>query len=258
MDAVTDALAPSGTATGRPALEGSLSDLRPSELLALLGQTRQTGTLQILAHGPVLLTLVDGAVSYATDDPNRTLRDILREDGVLDDATWDRATAAEGDEQELGEALVRAGVEPDEVTRAVRRAVLDAVVDLSLLHHGRFRFVPGRRHSLGERFHYPAREVAADLAARLAEWEAIRDLVPAFDLRGRLRPSLAAGAAAVTITPSQWRVLVALCASKDLDAARTSLGSSRFALATDVAALVRAGALELVPTGDAGDTGDTE
>src|SRR5690606_21939961 len=94
--------------TERPSLEGDLNDLRPMELLRLLGQTAQTGTLQVLADGPALLTIVDGAVSYATTDPTRTLRHLLTHEGLVDDERWTRATG--DDDEDLGDALVAAGV----------------------------------------------------------------------------------------------------------------------------------------------------
>jgi hypothetical protein len=238
-----DAIATPRLPTGRPALEGSLNDLRPVELLRLLGKTRQTGTLQVLADGPVLITLVDGAVSYATDDPNRTLRDVLAAEGLLDEVTWERATAIEG--ADLGDALAAAGVPEDAVARAVRRVVLDAVADLSLSPQGRFRFVAGRRHSLGERFHYPAADLDRDVGLRLDEWDAIRAVVPSFHHRGRLTPTLPDGRANVMIRAADWRVLVAVGHAPTLEAARAELGISRFALARSVATLVNAGALEL-------------
>jgi hypothetical protein len=240
-----DAIAPPRTLAGRPALEGSLSDLRPVELLRLLGQTGQTGTLQVLADGPVLLTLVDGAVSYATDDPNRTLREVLVADGLVDDATWERAAAEPGDE--LGDALVAAGVPEDAVARVVRRVVLDAVADLSLAPQGRFRFVPGKRHSLGARFHYPAADLDRDIGLRLDEWEHIREAVPSLTHRATLTPTLPAGRANVSISAADWRVMVAIGGSASLDAARVELGMTRFVLARSVAVLVRNGAIELVP-----------
>ena len=240
-----DAIAPSRTLTGRPALEGSLSDLRPVELLSLLGQTHQTGTLQVLADGPVLLTLVDGAVSYATDDPSRTLRDVLAAEGLLDDAMWERATTEAG--EELGEALVAVGLAEDAVARVVRRVVLDAVADLSLATQGRFRFVPGKRHSLGARFHYPPADLARDVGLRLDEWEAIHEFVPSFAHCAHLSATLPAGRANVPISAADWRIMVVVSASNSLDAARADLAMTRFSLARSVAALVRAGALELTP-----------
>jgi hypothetical protein len=246
MTHVMDAIAPARTATGRPALEGSLTDLAPTELLRLLGQTRQTGTLQVLADGPSLLTLVDGAVSYATDDPARTLRDVLIAEGLVDEATWDAATA--GDPEELGVALVDAGVSEAEIARVLRRVVLDTTTDLSLAPDGRFRFVPGRRHALGERMHYPCADLVHDLGVRLDEWELIRSDVPSFTHRGSLAPTLPSDRTNVAISAADWRVLVAVSGALTLDHARRDLGMTRFVLARSVGALVRAGALVLTPT----------
>jgi hypothetical protein len=242
-----DAIAPMRAATGRPALEGNLTDLELPELLRLLGSTRQTGTLQVLAGGPVLVTLVDGAVSYATDDPSRTLHEVLGEAGMLHEGCWERATAPDAPE-ELGDALVAAGLDAGDVSRVLRRTVLDVVTDLSLAPQGRFRFVPGRRHSLGDRFHYPVPELVRDLEVRLEEWHAIRDDVPSFEHRAALAPALPADRANVVISASDWRVMVAISAAPTLEAARGALGVTRFVLARSVAALVRARAVELHPS----------
>jgi hypothetical protein len=242
-----DALAPIRPTTDRPALEGNLSDLRPIELLRLLHQTRQTGTLQVLAGGPVLLTLVDGAVSYATTDPNRTLRDVLDDEGVLDAAAWERA--ATGTSDDLGVALVAAGMPESTVIEVLRRVVLDVVADLALAPQGRFRFVAGRRHSLGDRFHYPPAQLERDLEGRVAEWERIRAVLPSFDCGARLARALPPGQGDVQIIASDWRVMVAVDGAATLEDARASLGCTRFALARSLAALVRAGALQLVDAG---------
>jgi hypothetical protein len=246
MTHVMDAIAPARTAAGRPALEGSLTDLAPTELLRLLGQTRQTGTLQVLADGPSLLTLVDGAVSYATDDPSRTLRDVLIAEGLVDEPTWDAAAAR--DPEELGTALVDAGVSEAEIARVLRRIVLETATDLSLAPDGRFRFVPGRRHSLGERMHYPCTDLVRDLGVRLDEWELIRSDVPSFTHRGSLAPTLPSDRTNVAISAADWRVLVVVSASPTLDDARRDLDLTRFVLARSVGSLVRAGALVLTPT----------
>ena len=243
MTLFMDALAPLRTSTDRPSLEGSLGDLRPAELIRLLGQTRQTGTLQVLADGPVLVTLVDGAVSYATNDPSRTLRDVLFVDGLIDDATWQKAVESGGDE--LGESLVEAGVAADLIRAAVRRAVLDVVVDLSLSTGGRFRFVAGRRHSLGERFHYQPIELGADLDVCMKQWDEIHALVPSFTAIAHLAPSLPPGKRSVTVTAADWRVLAALDGVRPLASLHRQLGSTRFALARSVATLVDAGMVTL-------------
>jgi hypothetical protein len=241
-----DAIAPMRTAPGRPALEGNLTDLELTDLLQLLGSTRQTGTLQVLASGPVLVTLVDGAVSYATDDPAHTLREALDAAGVLDERAWEQATAP-GAADELGDALETAGLDAGDVAHVVRRTVLDVVTDLSLSAHGRFRFVPGRRHSLGDRFHYPVPELVRDLGVRLDEWRAMRDDVPSFDHRASLAPTLPADRTNVVISATDWRVMVAISTAPSLEAARGPLGVTRFVLARSVAALVRARAVDLHP-----------
>jgi hypothetical protein len=249
-----DAIAPPRTATGRPALEGHLADLAPADLLRLLGETRQTGTLQVLTDVPTLLTLVDGAVSFATDDPARTLREVLLDEGLprvvldeglLDDDMWEAAIAAGGDE--LGAALVDAGLDEAELARVLRRVIIDTVTDVSLAPQGRFRYVPGRRHSLGSRLHYPVADLLRDLSVRLDEWTSIREDVPSFDLRATLTPVLPNGRANVVISASDWRVMVTVSHAPSLDASRAELGMTRFVLARSVAALVRGGALELAP-----------
>lgn len=229
--------------TERPSLEGDLNDLRPIELLRLLGQTTQTGTLQVLADGPALLTIVDGAVSYATTDPARTLRHVLTDAGLVDDARWQQAAAQ--DAVDFGDALVAAGVDEDGLVACVRTAVLDVLTDLSLAPRGRFRFVTGRRHALGARFHYSPDDIDRDLAARLEKWERIAAVVPDLSRGARLTRTLPAGRTGVTIRAADWRVLVAVEAARTLGDARKTLGTTRYALSSCVADLVEMGVLEL-------------
>jgi hypothetical protein len=131
------------------------------------------------------------------------------------------------------------------VTEVVRRVVLDVVADLALAPQGRFRFVAGRRHSLGDRFHYPPAQLERDLEVRITEWERIRTVLPSFECDARLTRALPAGQGDVQIIAADWRVMVAVDAAATLEDARAGLGCTRFALARSVAALVRAGALEL-------------
>ena len=237
---------PQRPATDRPSLEGTLGDLRPMELLRLLGSTRQTGTLQVLAEGPVLLTFVDGAVSYATPDPQLTLHDVLKADGLVDPATWDEATRGRMDD--LGDALTSAGVDGAAIVAVVRRVVLDTVVDLALAEKGRFRFATGRRHSLGDRYHYPIDQLLADVDVRLRQWETLRSAIPSFRAAPRLVAVLGEGRDAVTIAAADWRVLALVDGRRTLDDLRGVLSMTRFGLGHSVANLVQAGVVEFPGT----------
>src|SRR2546430_14253186 len=84
----------------RAALEGTLGDLHLFELLELLATTHQTGTLYIAGTRAAAVTVVDGEVSFATDDPNRSLREILLGCSLVTEDNWD--TAAEGKGAHLG------------------------------------------------------------------------------------------------------------------------------------------------------------
>ena len=233
---------PQRTTTERPSLEGTLGDLRPAELLRLLGTTRQTGTLQVLADGPVLLTFVDGAVSYATSDPQVTLHDVLRGEGLVDAATWDQATRGRIDD--LGDALTGAGADGAAIVAVVRRVVLDTVVDLALSDKGRFRFASGRRHSLGDRYHYPVDQLLADVDLRLRQWETMRSAIPSFRAVPRLLATLGDGRESVTVTAADWRVLAMVDGRRSLDDLRGALAMTRFGLGHSVANLVQAGVVE--------------
>jgi hypothetical protein len=233
---------PQRPSTERPSLEGTLRDLRPMELLRLLGSTRQTGTLQVLADGPFLLTFVDGAVSYATPDPQVTLHDVLRGEGLVDDGTWHEATS--GAENDLGEALTRAGADGAGIVAVVRRLVLDTVVDLALADKGRFRFATGRRHSLGDRYHYPIDQLVADVDLRLRQWETLRPAIPSFRAVPRLVADLGVGRESVTVAAADWRVLALVDGRRTLDDLRGALATTRFGLGHSVANLVQAGVVE--------------
>jgi hypothetical protein len=239
MNAVASSQRPT---TERPSLEGTLGDLRPMELLRLLGSTRQTGTLQVLADGPVLLTFVDGAVSYATSDPQVTLHDVLQAEGLVAADVWDQATR--GGTDDLGDALTGAGVDGAAMVAVVRRVVLDTVVDLALAEKGRFRFATGRRHSLGDRYHYPIHQLSADVDIRLRQWETMRSAIPSFRAVPRLVAVLDDDRDVVTVSAADWRVLALIDGRRTLDELRGALATTRFGLGHSVANLVHAGVVE--------------
>jgi hypothetical protein len=237
MDALTT---PRGAAD-RAALEGTLADLGPLELLGLLARTHQTGTLQVIGSTPVLFTLVDGDVSYATDNPARTVRELVRAAAVVEDAAWH--VAASDDGRDLGDALVVVGADAEELRQLVHAQILDVTAEVASAPDGRFRFVPGRRHALGANFHYAVAELDTHVRARMAEWDDIRAVVPSGDAIPRLAAALPDGHHSITLTAADWPVLALIDGSRTVKAMRVELDRTLFATSRSLATLVRAGAV---------------
>jgi hypothetical protein len=80
------------TTAERAVLEGTLGDLALFDVLDLLARGRQTGTLYIAGTRPAAITVVDGEVSFATNDPSCSLREVLLGRSLVTEDDWEAAT----------------------------------------------------------------------------------------------------------------------------------------------------------------------
>ena len=235
-------------AAERAALEGTLGDLPLFELLELLASTRQTGTLYIAGARPAAITVVDGEVSFATNDPSCSLREILLGRSLVTEDSWD--AAVKDKDSELGAALVaQSGAEVGELRDAVHEHVLATVFDLTDLVDGRFRFVLGSRHSMGQGYAYPVSLLRDDVAMRREQWRSISDIIPNTSVIAQLNDLAPAGQATVCVAASDWPVIVALDGQRSL---RELVGTTRmtsFAICQAVHRLVTAGLATVIDGG---------
>ncbi|MEO5841434.1 MAG: DUF4388 domain-containing protein [Acidimicrobiales bacterium] len=224
----------------RASLEGTLGDLALFEVLELLACGRQTGTLYIAGSLPAAITTVDGEVSYATNDPSCSLREVLLDRSLITEDDWDAATKAK--DVELGSALVaESGAQVGDLRDAVHEHIVATTYELTDLVDGRFRFVPGARHSMGPGYAYPVSVLRGDVATRREAWQTISDLVPNTSVIAQLNERAPEHHAMICVAARDWPVIVALDGQRPL---RELIGVTRmtsFAICESVHRLVTAG-----------------
>ena len=229
----------------RAALEGTLEELALFEVLELLGRGGHTGTLYIAGSRPAAITVVDGEVSFATSDPSWSLREVLLSRGVIDDEGWHEAVKAK--EVDLGAALsAGSGARAAELRAVVHEHILSTVFDLADVMDGRFRFVLGSRHSMGQGYAYPVDRLRADVATRGDAWSAIADVVPDPSVIVQLYDRPPTGDTIVCVAATDWPLVVALDGRRALCDLVGPTGMAPFAICEAAHRLVTSGLASVV------------
>jgi hypothetical protein len=235
-------------AAERAALEGTLGELPLFELLDLLASTRQTGTLYIAGMRPAAITVVDGEVSFATNDPSCSLREVLLARSLITEDHWD--AAVKDKDGELGSSLVsQSGAQVGELREAVHEHILTTVYDLTDLVDGRFRFVLGSRHSMGHGYAYPISLLREDVVLRRDHWQSIADIIPNASVIAQLNDLAPAGQATICVAATDWPVIVALDGQRSLRDLVGTTGMTSFAICQATHRLVTAGLASVVDDG---------
>lgn len=233
----------------RAALEGTLDELALFELLELLDRTGQTGTLYIAGPRAAAITVVDGEVSFATSDPNYSLREVLLDRALVTEDDWD--TAVKARDPELGNALAaHSGSQVGDLRDAVHDHILTTVFDLTELVDGRFRFVLGSRHSMGQGYAYEVAHLREDVGVRRDQWQSIADVVPHASVSARLNAVAPVGDEAVCIAAADWPVVAALDGERPLRDLVRDTNMTSFAICQAVHRLVSAGLATVIDLDD--------
>lgn len=229
----------------RAALEGTLGDLALFEVLDLLARGRQTGTLYLAGSRAAAITVVDGEVSFATNDPSCSLREVLLGRSLVTEDDWDAAVKAK--DTELGNALVaESGAQVGDLRDAVHEHIVATMYELTDLVDGRFRFVLGSRHSMGQGYSYPVAMLGGDVATRREAWRTISDLVPHTAVIAQLNNRAPAGDTMVCVAASDWPVIVALDGQRSLRDLVATTKMTPFAICEAVHRLVSAGLATII------------
>ena len=91
-----------------------------------------------------------------------------------------------------------------ELREAVHEHILETVYDLSDLVEGRFRFVLGSRHSMGQGYAYPVSVLRDDVAMRRDQWRSIGDIIPSTSVVAQLNEVAPVGHVTVCVAASDW------------------------------------------------------
>ena len=225
-----------------------MEELALFEVLELLGRGRHTGTLYLAGDRPAAITVVDGEVSFATNDPSCSLREVLLARSVIDEDGWNEAVKSK--DVELGAALsAQSGTRAAELRAVVHEHILATVYDLSELVDGRFRFVLGSRHSMGQGYAYPIDRLRHDVDGRGEAWRSIADVVPDPSVVVRLNAQPPARDTIVCVAATDWPLVVALDGRRPLGDLVAATGMASFAICEAAHRLVTAGLATVVDAG---------
>ena len=191
-------------------MEGDLREFPLSEILQFISLGSRTGVLEILRRDGVYgINFTSGTITGLTAD-GWTIAQELRDSGILPADALTGLLAGDPDSQDLRSAVLTGGyMTAEEWTVFVARQVERLLYTLFDAREGKFRF---RQHAGDGGKWLPVR-VTADRAVlegtRWSEtWSRAADRVPSRLSRfARVDPP---PAASQQITPTQWRVYVAL------------------------------------------------
>ncbi len=206
-------------------LRGNIQDFPLRSVLDLLGQTKKTGELQVRAGDNVgALGIASGRVVTAVfgeEEPLLALGGIFALEGAEFEFTpWDDAPPANLDDGTLDELLGKAAEAKRQADEARRKAEEER-----------------------EAARKKAEEEAEAERKRIAE---LRTLIPSDDLPFRLS-GRAVDQGPVTLSPGDWRVVLAVNGERDLNAIAAMLQLGNIPALTALAELVRKGIIEAAP-----------
>jgi tetratricopeptide (TPR) repeat protein len=131
------------------AFSGQLQLLAVPDLLEFLKASRRTGTLMLTsAEGIGAIHLRNGWITSAASPNGTTIGELLVEQGAVEQSQLDEAAVQQQSEQPnrlLGAVLVGQGiVDEGAVTKALRKQVLSALIELVQWQSGDFAFEPDK------------------------------------------------------------------------------------------------------------------
>jgi tetratricopeptide (TPR) repeat protein len=242
------------------AIKGSLREAALPDVIQLLYLGRRTGCLAVAdrqSHASVYFE--DGWITHASIVNRRDrLGDTLVKAGRITAEQLDQAIAMQsaGHGRKVGEILVALGaLDRQELHRAIRRQVEEAVYALFTWTSGAFSFEPGVRP---EDEPVPVR-IAPDAlllegARRVDEWSLIEKKIPDFDLIFAMDRSQAA-TPEPEFSEAQRRLLPLIDGQRDVRTLVDDSGLNEFDVCQALYGLVTAGLAHRVGTSAAAPTG---
>jgi hypothetical protein len=234
-------------------LRGSIEEFSLADIFRLLSSAKKTGRLE--AHNDVRegrVLFQDGDVVFAQSSSSQEpLGHKLVRSGALSEVQLRKALDLHATTGErVGEILVRTGTISDEqLATAVREQVEDAVFDLLRWDAGDFTFDPDERLTVEIPISVSVENLIMEAARRLDELELIKRRIPSPDVVLAVAPSPPEGAREISITPDEWRMLVAIDGSRTVGEIVASAALDDFAGLKTLYGLVSSGLVEVVSFG---------
>lgn len=232
-------------------LSGTLEVFPLEEVLRLVARSHTDGCLRVVNDQEGRIYIENGSLSYATVEPDETLRSRLIASGLATEETLSRLDVSRSP---LTEAL-SASVAPSALTELVREQSVEALYRIRKPAAGSFEFLVDThpRYATGQSFDIET--VISEAERRASEWADIESVVPDLTVPWRMVPSLEEES--VNLSDTAWRFLAAMDGSCAVDALAERLGITRFQTARRMAELGRARLVEPVPTPQPAAGGDS-
>ncbi|HSJ35697.1 MAG TPA: DUF4388 domain-containing protein [Acidimicrobiia bacterium] len=221
-------------------LSGTLEVFPLEEVLRLVARSHTDGCLRVVNDQEGRIYIENGSLSYATVEPDETLRARLIASGLATEETLNRLDVSRSP---LTEAL-SPSVSQSALAELVREQSVEALYRIRKPAAGSFEFLVGThpRYATGQSFDIET--VISEAERRASEWADIESVVPDLTVPWRMVPSLEEES--VNLSDTAWRFLAAMDGSCAVDALADRLGITRFQTARRMAELGRARLVEPV------------
>jgi hypothetical protein len=229
------------------ALQGTLDQFAPVDVLPFLSRTQQTGALVVRGDDVGVIYCSQGDVTFAAARPSDGLGEVLVGRGFVGTSEWQRIVEQCQAGQTIGALLFDgAGIDAAELQRALREHIEEATFLISQWQEGDFQFLAGEEHLLGRTCTVPVPDLLSAVNQRNAEWAVISSIVPSTSVRVVPVPFLPEDRDEVTISRAEWRLLAAADGRRTIDQLARATYQSPFAASRVVHGLVIAGLVEVV------------
>lgn len=231
-------------------LSGTLEVFPLEEVLRLVARSHTDGCLRVVNDQEGRIYIENGSLSYATVEPDETLRSRLIASGLATEETLSRLDVSRSP---LTEAL-SPSVSQSALTELVREQSVEALYRIRRPAAGSFEFLVGTQPRYGTGQSFDIETVISEAERRASEWADIESVVPDLTVPWRMVPSL--DEESVNLSDTAWRFLAAMDGSCAVDALAERLGITRFQTARRMAELGRARLVEPVPVSQPAAAGD--
>ncbi len=225
-------------------LRGSLESFTLQDILQLLTFSSKSGALRIAGPGEDAVVWCDaGAVTYGAVTPDEATQALVRA-GLVD---ADVLAEALGTSEPWGEELIaRGAIERERLTSFVEERVADTLYRVLLWESGEFEFVPDGQPEVGRIAALSVEPLFATALGRVAEWQALRAIVPLDGSVARLVRHLPVDVSEVAITSGLWQVIAAIDGAHAPQEIAASIGRGEFETSQALRELVERGLVEFV------------
>ena len=202
-------------------LSGSLDDFTLPEVLRMLSTLKKSGTLQVTRKaGDGRIDFIGGTVVYAeTELAKSHLGQKLVSSGRITDVQLRQALdvqATTGDR--LGRILrVSDAISEDDLRAAVKGQIEDSAFELMCWEAGEFEWQKGEPEASDVDVSLDVDDLISAVQGRVARRDEIRKNIDSPNAVPRMAASPPPGAAAISITGPQWRVLALVDGTRSIE-----------------------------------------